>query len=437
MKNPKIHVLNLGCSKNQVDSENILGELVHAGYSQVESQEDSDVMVINTCGFIESAKEESIDEIMQALAIRKPGQKLVVAGCLSQRYKSELQLEIPEVDLFMGTYEAGALLKALDPVRASQVECQTGSLVQRQLMGEENHHAFLKIAEGCNRTCSFCAIPGMRGKQKSRTLEDIIRESQTLQSQGIKEISLVAQDLTYFGREKGGPGTNLKALLEALIRETDLPWIRLMYAYPAFLDDSLIELMATESRICKYLDMPIQHASDRMLKLMRRGHTGSSLRKLLRKLRSGIPDLAMRTTLLIGHPGETEEDFEDLRELVEEIRFERMGCFTYSDEEGTHAAELDEERVDVEVAMERAEILMDIQRKISLDRNESLIGQTLPVLIDRVAEGSEYHYEARTQWDAPEVDNRVLIHTGDAEVGSFRQVRITDATEYDLEAELI
>lgn len=437
MNPPKIHVLNLGCSKNQVDSENILGDFMTVGYQHVASQEESDIVVINTCGFIDSAKEESIDEIISAVEHRKPGQKVVVAGCLSQRYKDDLAKEIPEVDLFVGTYQPGEIIKQLEPTKVTAGLCDTGSFSRKVLLQDEIHHAYLKIAEGCNRECSFCAIPGMRGKQRSRSLASLIEEAQFLQSQGVKEISLVAQDLSYYGRERGGPESNLHELLKALISETDIPWIRMMYAYPAFLDDSLLEFIGGEKRICSYIDMPIQHGSDRMLQLMKRGHTRSSLTKLLRRMRSAIPDLALRTTLLLGFPGETDEDFAQLLEVVEETRFDRLGCFTYSDEEGTSAFDLTEERVDVEIAMERAETLMGIQRQISLERNESLIGQELTVLIDAIAEGSEYHYYARTEWDAPEVDNRVQILSGDAQVGQFAQVRIVDATEYDLDAEII
>lgn len=437
MQNPKIHVLNLGCSKNQVDSESILGDFMTVGYEHVSSQDESDIVVINTCGFIDSAKEESIDEIIAAVEHRKPGQKVVVAGCLSKRYKDDLAKEIPEVDLFVGTYQPGEIIQLLEPTKATAALCDTGSFSRKVLLQEEKHHAYLKVAEGCNRECSFCAIPGMRGKQRSRSLKSLIEEAQFLQSQGVKEISLVAQDLSYYGRERGGPESNLQELLKTLVAETDIPWIRLMYAYPAFLDDAMLEWIGAEKRICNYIDMPIQHGSDRMLQLMKRGHTRASLTKLLRRMRSAIPDLALRTTLLLGFPGETDEDFAQLLELVEETRFDRLGCFTYSDEEGTSAFDLTEERVDVEIAMERAETLMGIQRQISLERNESLVGQELTVLIDSIAEGSEYHYYARTEWDAPEVDNRVQIVAGDAQVGEFARVRIVDATEYDLDAEII
>jgi ribosomal protein S12 methylthiotransferase len=277
----------------------------------------------------------------------------------------------------------------------------------------------------------------MRGKQNSRPIDKIITEINALHGAGVKEISLVAQDLTFYGREKNGPQATLDSLLKTILAETDMDWVRLMYAYPAFLNDPLIDLIANESRICNYIDMPIQHGSDRVLQWMKRGHTRKSLLKLLRRLRDGIPDLALRTTLLLGFPGEEEEDFNQLLDLVEEFKFDRLGCFTYSDEEGTSAFDLDLPRVDLEVAQERAQILMGVQQNISLARNQQLIGKELNILVDSIAEGSEFHYYARTQWDAPEVDNRVMIHTGDAEVGSFRKVLITDASEFDLEAKLL
>lgn len=420
-----------------MDSESIAGDFLGAGFSITENPADAEYTVINTCGFIDSAKEESVDEIMQAVKNKVDGQKIIVAGCLSQRYLDELKNDIPEVDLFTGTYKKGAILEQLDIKTYDDVACETGTLSGRVLLGDESHHAFVKVAEGCNRTCSFCAIPGMRGKQNSRPIDKIITEINSLHSAGIKEISLVAQDLTFYGREKNGPQATLDSLIKTILAETDMEWLRLMYAYPAFLNDPLIDLIANEKRVCSYIDMPIQHGSDRVLKWMRRGHTRQSLLKLLRRLRSGIPDLALRTTLLLGFPGEEDEDFEQLLDMVEEFKFDRLGCFTYSDEEGTSAFDLDLPRVPLEIAQDRAQTLMGIQQNISLARNEQLIGKELEVLIDSVAEGSEFHYYARTQWDAPEVDNRVMIHTGDAEVGTFRKVLITDASEFDLEAKLI
>lgn len=435
----KVHVLNLGCSKNQVDSEAILGEFSQAGLQYSEDSLDSDVVVVNTCGFIEDAKQESVDEILGLIENKQPHQKLVVAGCLSQRYLEDLKGEFPEVDLMVGTYKPSQIVESLGLLRAPD-NCNTTEITKsRILLGEEPVHAYLKIAEGCNRTCSFCAIPGMRGKQVSKSVKNIIEEAQALQEQGIQEISLIAQDLTFYGREKNGPGSNLTELLQALISETDIPWIRMMYGYPAFINDDLIDMMANEKRICSYLDMPIQHASNNMLKRMRRGHTEESLRKLLLKLRSNVPDIALRTTLLLGFPGETEEDVKTLINLMDEIKFDRLGCFPYSDEEGTHAFDAfpKSDHLSEEVIQDRISRVMTRQADISLERNESLIGKELEVLIDSEAEGSDYHFFARTQWDAPEVDNRVCILEGSATPGSFRKVQILSASEYDLEARLI
>jgi len=435
MNKKALYTVNLGCSKNQVDAEAIRGEFSSAGYSMSESAEDASVILINTCGFIGDAKEESIDEITAQLEHRKSGQRIVVAGCLSQRYKEELQQELPEIDVFTGTFKQGEILKALGE------EGSCDHLPRRVLLGEEPFHAFLKIAEGCNRTCAFCAIPGIRGKQRSFTPKELILQAQNLQQQGIQEISLIAQDLTFFGREKGGPGSTLTELLKALLKETDVPWFRLMYAYPAFVDDELLGLIANEERICSYLDMPIQHASDQVLQWMRRGHTGNSLRTLLRKIRSQVPDIALRTTVLTGFPGETEEDFRQLLDLMEEIRFERLGGFAYSPEENTPAESLDKllklPRVDEETARNRLGQVMELQQMISLDRNQSLVGKTMKVLIDQVAEESEYHFLARSQWDAPEIDNMIRIQDGDADPGTFRNVQIVDAFEYDLDARFV
>jgi ribosomal protein S12 methylthiotransferase len=431
----KVRIINLGCSKNQVDSENILGEFGRAGFTLAHEGDASEVTVINTCGFIEAAKEESIQEILGAIQARKRGEKVVVAGCLSQRYMDDLHKDIPETDLFVGTYKPGEILERLGLSSTLPSDCLIGA-APRALMGEEPHHAFLKIAEGCNRVCGFCAIPGMRGKQRSRSIADIVAEAQQLEAWGIKEISLIAQDLTFFGREGGGK-ENLEDLLKALLRETGVSWFRLMYAYPAFLTDGLLETMALEKRVCKYLDMPVQHASNRMLKAMRRNYTGESLRAQLAHLRRSVPGIALRTTVLLGYPGETEEDVHQLLDLIEETRFRHLGGFTYSDEEGTHAYGL-QEKVPTALMEERLGRVMDLQREIAMEENQKRIGSTLEVVLDSVAEGESHHFVGRTEGDAPEVDGRVLIHGAlDAEIGSFRKVFVTEAREYDLEGQLL
>ncbi len=440
----KVRLLNLGCSKNQVDSENILGEFGRAGFTMAKEGESPQVTVINTCGFIEAAKEESIQEILTAVGNKTKDEKLIVVGCLSQRYGTELRRDIPEVDLYLGTYKPGELLERLGLNSSLPSDCKVGA-GPRSLMGEESHHAFLKIAEGCNRICGFCAIPGMRGKQVSRSIADIVSEAQQLQAWGIQEVSLIAQDLTFFGREKNGK-ESLEQLLQALLRHTDIPWFRMMYAYPAFITDGLVDILATEKRICKYLDIPVQHSSANMLSSMRRNYTSAELRGVMAKLRKAVPGIALRTTALLGYPGETEADVEDLLAFLEEVRFRHVGCFAYSDEDGTLAFDL-KPKVPHKIAEQRVEKVMTLQRQISLEENESKIGETLEVIIDAVAEGENHHYTGRTQGDAPEVDNRVLIFgsTGadglseamDATPGTFRKVLVTDASEYDLEAKLL
>lgn len=431
----KVRIVNLGCSKNQVDSENILGEFGRAGFTLATDDDTSQVTVINTCGFIEAAKEESIQEILGALEHRSKGEKLVVAGCLSQRYRDDLLKDIPEVDLYVGTYHPGEIVERLGLNSTLPSDCKVGT-APRRLMGEEPHHAYLKIAEGCNRVCGFCAIPGMRGKQVSRSMADIVREAQELEGWGVKEVTLIAQDLTFFGREKNAEG-NLETLLRTLLKETGIPWFRMMYAYPAFVTDGLIDVMANEKRVCKYLDMPVQHASDRMLRAMRRNYTADDLRTLIGRLQNGIPELSLRTTVLLGYPGEQEDDVKTLLDFMEETRFRHLGGFTYSDEEGTHAYGL-ADKVPMADMEERLARVMSLQQQIAFEENESRIGREFTVILDRVAEGADHHFEGRTQGDAIEVDSRVLIHGAqDAEIGGFRQVRVTDVAEYDLEAVLL
>jgi ribosomal protein S12 methylthiotransferase len=425
-----------------VDSENILGEFGRAGFTLAKDGDTPALTIINTCGFIEAAKEESIQEILEAVESKGEGEKLVVAGCLSQRYRADLEKDIPEVDLYVGTYKPGEILERLGLNSSLPSDCAVGA-APRALMGEESHHAFLKIAEGCNRVCGFCAIPGMRGKQKSRKIADLVREAQELQGYGIKEVSLIAQDLTYFGREQNGTET-LEGLLRALLKETDIAWFRLMYAYPAFLTDGLLDVMASERRVCRYLDIPIQHASDRMLKAMRRNYTAAQLKETLRKIRAAIPGIALRSTALVGYPGETEADVEELLAVIEETRFRHLGSFTYSDEDGTHAFSL-QPKVPQDVMEERMDRVMSLQRQIALEDNLKRVGETVEVVIDGVAEGQDHHFTGRTEGDAPEVDNQVLIFAegGDgspsasADPGTFRRVLITDAREYDLEAKLL
>ncbi len=435
MKAPSIHVVNLGCSKNLVDTERVYGDFLTAGFRMAEFPDQASMVVVNTCGFIEAAKEESINEILARLAERSRGQKVVVAGCLSQRYMDDLKKEIPEVDLWAGTYKPGELV---DLVKRSgwglAPECASTERIPR-ILTTANHYAYLKVSEGCDRICSFCAIPGIRGKHESRNPEELIQEINDLHGAGVQEAILIAQDLTYWGKDLGKTHS-LSSLLKRILAETEIPWIRLTYAYPQFIDDGLLELMATSGRICRYLDMPLQHGSERMLKSMRRGHTREGLRELLGRIRQAVPGIALRTTFLLGFPGETEDDFQELMDLVEETRFERLGGFAFSPEEGTHAFALSDP-VDPEVAQDRLARLMRRQSEISLDLNEEHIGSVLKVLVDEVAEGQSHRFSARTEFDAPEVDNSVQIMDGDADPGTFCTVKIVGATEYDLEAVVV
>jgi ribosomal protein S12 methylthiotransferase len=432
LKAPSIHVVNLGCSKNLVDTERIYGDFVTAGFRTAEFPDQASLVVVNTCGFIEAAKEESVNEILARVAERANGQKILVAGCLSQRYLDDLRSEIPEVDLWTGTYKPNELV---EKVRAAawglQPECSSTVRIPR-LIAHGRPFAYVKVSEGCDRVCSFCAIPGMRGKHISNTPAEVVEEIRSLTAQGVREAVLIAQDLTYWGKDLG-KGNSLSGLLKQILSETDIEWIRLTYAYPQFVDDDLLELMATSGRICRYLDMPLQHGSERMLKAMRRGHTRASLRELLGRIRSGVPGIALRTTFLLGFPGETEDDVSELMDLVEETRFDRLGGFTYSPEEGTHGFDLPG-AVDPDAAQDRLARLMRRQSEISLELNEARIGSVLKVLVEDVAEGQSHRFDARTEFDAPEVDNSVQIVDGDAEPGAFATVRIVGATEYDLEA---
>lgn len=426
-----VYLLNLGCSKNQIDAERLLGEFADCGVTYVSEPDAADLLIVNTCGFIETAKEESIHEILTLAEGKRSDQQLLVAGCLSQRYGEELRKEMPEIDLMVGTYRPGEVIGQLQ-LRPDPDHAGCGN--RRIGLDTLPHHAFVKIAEGCNRSCAFCAIPLIRGRQVSASPGEIVAEVNRLRQGEVKEISLVAQDLSYYGREKGGPAVTLDRLVRRILDETEIEWIRLCYAYPSFITPELIEVMANEPRVCKYLDIPIQHGSDAMLARMHRGYTRRGLLTMLRRLRNNIPEIALRTTLLLGFPGETDDDVEALTDLIQEIRFDRLGCFTYSEEEGTAAATSSDPRVDPEVAVERAEKIMEMQEEISRERNEGLIGRELRVIVDGVDEGGTAHFLGRTEWDAPEVDNGVRIVEGDAVPGEFTTVKVVDATPFELDA---
>lgn len=426
LKPNKINIVTLGCSKNLVDSEVLLSQLKgNAIEATHESQKnDANIVVINTCGFIDNAKQESIDTILAYVDEKEAGRidKVYVTGCLSHRYKDELENEIPKVDAFFGTLELPNLLKTL------------GADYKHELIGERltttpTHYAYLKISEGCNRPCAFCAIPLMRGGHVSKPIEQIVLEAENLVKHGTKEIMLIAQESTYYGIDLYGE-RKLKDLLEALSEVKGLEWIRLHYAYPSQFPEDILPVMASKANICKYLDMPVQHISDNVLKAMRRGITRRKTYELLNTIKEQVPGISLRTTILVGHPGETEEDFEALKQFIQDYEFDRLGVFTYSHEENTHAYTL-EDSIPAEVKQQRAEALMALQEEISFKKNQKKIGQTLKVLFDR-KEGE--YFVGRTEADSPEVDNEVLVKAQDqfVRIGDFANIVIDSAESFDL-----
>ncbi len=429
LKKNKINVITLGCSKNVYDSEVLMGQLRANGkeVTHEATKDEGNIIVINTCGFIDNAKEESVNTILEYADKKEQGlvDKVFVTGCLSERYRPDLEKEIPNVDQFFGTTELPLLLKAL------------GADYKHELIGERltttpKNYAYLKIAEGCDRPCSFCAIPLMRGKHKSTPIEHLVIEAEKLAKNGVKELILIAQDLTYYGLDLYKK-RNLAELLEALVKVEGIEWIRLHYAFPTGFPMDVLELMKREPKICNYLDIPLQHISDSILKSMRRGTTQEKTTNLIQEFRALVPEMTIRTTLIVGYPGETEEDFNILKNWVEEMRFERLGCFTYSHEENTHAYLLEDD-VAEEVKQERAAQIMDIQAQISWELNQEKIGQTFKCVIDR-KEGD--HFVGRTEFDSPDVDNEVLIDASKfyLKTGDFVNLKIIDATEFDLYAE--
>ncbi|GAB4156790.1 MAG: 30S ribosomal protein S12 methylthiotransferase RimO [Winogradskyella sp.] len=428
LKKNRINVVTLGCSKNVYDSEVLMGQLKASGKDVVHEQEGN-VVVINTCGFINNAKEESVNTILHYMQKKEDGEvdKVFVTGCLSERYKPDLQKEIPNVDQYFGTTELPSLLKAL------------GADYKHELIGERltttpKNYAYLKIAEGCDRPCSFCAIPLMRGKHKSTPIEDLVVEAEKLAANGVKELILIAQDLTYYGLDLYKK-RNLAELLEHLVKVEGIEWIRLHYAFPTGFPMDVLDVMKREPKICNYLDIPLQHISDAILKSMRRGTTKEKTTKLLNEFRAKVPEMTIRTTLIVGYPGETEEDFETLKQWVKEMRFERLGCFTYSHEENTHAYNLEDD-VPEEVKLQRANEIMEIQSQISWELNQEKIGKEFKVVIDR-KEGN--YFIGRTEFDSPDVDNEVLIDATKTylKTGEFTTVKITEAEDFDLYAEVL
>ena len=427
-KTNKINVVTLGCSKNVYDSEVLMGQLKANGKA-VAHQEDGNIVVINTCGFIDNAKEESVNTILDFVQKKEAGEvdKVFVTGCLSERYKPDLIKEIPDVDQYFGTTELPQLLKAL------------GANYKHELIGERltttpKNYAYLKIAEGCNRPCSFCAIPLMRGKHRSTPIEDLVTEAKKLAANGVKELILIAQDLTYYGLDLYKK-RSLAELLRALVKVEGIQWIRLHYAFPTGFPMEVLDVMKEQPKICNYLDIPLQHISNKILKSMRRGTTQEKTTILLQAFRNAVPQMAIRTTLIVGYPGETEADFQILKKWVEAMRFERLGCFTYSHEENTHAYKLVDD-VPADVKQARANEIMALQSQISWELNQAKIGQTMAVVIDR-KEGQ--YFIGRSEFDSPDVDNEVLIDASKVylKTGEYTTVRITDAADFDLYAEVV
>lgn len=428
IKKNVINVITLGCSKNVYDSEVLMGQL-KAGGKEVVHEKEGNIVVINTCGFINNAKEESVNTILEYVYKKEQGlvDKVFVMGCLSERYKPDLEKEIPDVDQYFGTSELPLLLKVL------------GADYKHELIGERltttpKNYAYLKIAEGCDRPCSFCAIPLMRGSHKSTPIEDLVLEAQKLAAKGVKELILIAQDLTYYGLDLYKE-RKLADLLRELVKVEGIEWIRLHYAFPTGFPMEVIEVMKEEPKVCNYIDIPLQHISDAILKSMRRGTNKEKTTKLLKDFRTKLPEMAIRTTLIVGYPGETEEDFNTLKEFVKEMRFDRLGCFTYSHEENTHAYALADD-VPEEVKIARANEIMEIQSQISWELNQQKVGKVFRCLIDR-KEGN--YFVGRTEFDSPDVDNEVLIDAKKfyLKTGEFINVKVIDAADYDLYAEPI
>ena len=430
LKEDKVNVITLGCSKNLVDSENLITQLKGNDIEVVhDSNEEANIIVVNTCGFIDLAKEESINTILEYADLKQEGRidKLYATGCLTQRYKDDLEEQIPEVDAWFGTLELPGLLAKFD------VDYKHDLIGERIPMTPQ-HYAYLKISEGCNRTCSFCAIPLMRGKHVSRTIEDLVKEAENLARMGVKEVMLIAQELTYYGLDIYKK-RELPRLLHALADVEGIEWIRLHYAYPSKFPEEIFDAIAARKEVCNYLDMPLQHANNAVLERMRRQVTREETTALVKLAREKVPGITMRTTMLVGYPGETEEEFQDLCDFVQEMRFDRLGVFQYSHEENTIAYDVVDD-VPAEVKADRANRLMDIQREISLEKNQAKIGQTFRVLFDR--KESEF-FIGRTEGDSVEVDNEVLVSAKDnyVRIGDFADVKIIDAEEYDLYGEVV
>lgn len=447
----KVGFVSLGCPKNLVDSEVMMGTLADAGYEITNNADDADTVVVNTCGFIESAKQESIDAILEATQLKSEGKakRVVVAGCLVERYRDDLMKELPEVDAFIGTSQVGEILKAADDAFDARklVTTPIGNKTATYLYDEytprlratQPHTAFIKIAEGCDRPCAFCSIPSMRGSFRSRRFGSIIEEARTLAKQGVKEVVLIAQDSSRYGEDLGEVDL-LAQLIRALGEIEELKWVRVMYAYPTHISDAFLAAIAETPKAVKYLDMPLQHASRNVLKLMKRGGNRESLEKLIRRVREKVPGIAIRTTFITGFPGETDEDFEELLAFVRNCRFDNVGVFTYSDEEGTAAYELPN-KVDPKVAKKRRDRLMKEQAKISRELNRAKVGKIYKVMFEGLSQESDLLFQGRLEGQAKEIDGYILINdmpeNFEPRIGEIYNVRITEAHDYDLVGEIV
>jgi len=442
----KVGFVSLGCPKNLVDSEVMMGTLAEAGYEITNDADDADTVVVNTCGFIESAKQESVDAILEATRLKSEGKasRVIVAGCLVERYRDDLIKELPEVDAFIGTSQVGDILKAANrefdsrKLTITPVGNKTSTYLYDEysprMRATESHTAFIKIAEGCDRPCAFCSIPGMRGSFRSRRFGSIVEEARHLAKQGVKELVLIAQDSSRYGEDLGEVDA-LAALIRALGEIEDIEWVRVMYAYPTHISDAFLAAIAETPKAVKYLDMPLQHASRNVLKLMKRGGNRESLERLIARVREAVPGISIRTTFITGFPGETDEDFEELIEFVQNCRFDNLGVFTYSDEEGTAAFDLSN-KVDPKIAKRRRDRLMKVQAKISKQINKAKVGQTFKVMFEGLSQESDLLFQGRLQGQTQEIDGYILINDMPddfrPEVGELYDVRITEAHNYDL-----
>jgi ribosomal protein S12 methylthiotransferase len=453
----RIYFVSLGCPKNQVDTELMLGQVQAAGHELVQEPEGADVIVVNTCAFIDAAKEESVDTILEMAQHKGKKGKLVVTGCLAQRYADDLAKDIPEIDHILGSADFQSIAKAIAP--GEQIKLPSGKAKTKKkalpvIQVSETpsyiydhdaprvrigatHSAYVKVAEGCDRPCSFCIIPKLRGPQRSRSIDDIVAEAHALAKGGALELNLIAQDLTRYGYDKGVAAADRQTLAQLLraLNEVDVEWIRLHYTFPSAFDDELIDVIASSPKVVKYIDVPLQHISDGMLKRMRRGHSSRVTRELVKTLRARIDNLVLRTTFIVGHPGETQEEFEELCAFVEESHFDRAGAFTYSVEPGTTSAMLPN-RVPEDVMAERQQTLMEIQRKISRARHEAMVGKEIAVLVEGVSSESEYLMEGRWYGQAPGIDGVTYLTDGQVPPGSLVRARVTQASDYDIAATL-